>query len=209
VATTTVQKLPEDWEHQLDMMAYWAAFEVFTHGVPAELMVNMDQTVMHLVLSGGSRTYDKRGKKEIALTGVEDKRQITICVSSTADEITLPPQLIFQGKSSRNLPSGPTVRELHHGKGWWFKYTQNHWSTLGTTKEWVEKNLLPYYKKVRHIRTNQLASDFNHLPGNSSQLGASDLDQTSCIRFESNKLHLEAQLNQTTYCIRFKLNQTS
>jgi hypothetical protein len=78
-----------------------------------------------------------------------------------------------------------------------------------TTKEWVEENMLPYYKKVRHIQTNQLASDFNHLPSNSSQLGASDLDQTSCIRFESDKLHLEAQLNQTTYCIIFKLNQTS
>jgi hypothetical protein len=177
------------------MMAYWAAFEVLTHGVPAELMVNMDQTAMHLVLSGGSRTYDKRGKKEIAVTRVEDKHQITICVSSVVDGTTLPPQLIFQGKSSRNLPSGPTVRELHHGEGWWFKYTQNHWSTLGTTKEWVEENLLPYYKKVRHIRTNQLTSDFNHLPGNSSELGASDLDQTSCIRFESDKLHLEAQLN--------------
>ncbi len=209
VATTAAQKLPKDWEHQLDMMAYRAAFEVLTHGVPAELMVNMDQTAMHLVPSGGSRTYDKRGKKEIAVTGVEDKRQITICVSSAADGTTLPPQLIFQGKSSRSLPSGPTVRELHHGEGWRFKYTQNHWSTLGTTKEWVEENLLPYYKKVRHIRTNQLASDFNHLPGNSSQLGASNLDQTSCIRFESDKLHLEAQLNQTTYCIRFKLNQTS
>jgi hypothetical protein len=69
--------------------------------------------------------------------------------------------------------------------------------------------MLPYYKKVRHIRTNKLASDFNHLPGNSSQLGASDLDQTSYIIFESDKLHLEAQLNQTTYCIKFKLNQTS
>jgi hypothetical protein len=161
---------------------------------------------MHLLLSGGSRTYGKRGKKEIAVTGVEDKRQITICVSSAADGITLPPQLIFQGKSSCSLPSGPTVRELHHGEGWWFKYTQNHWSTLGTTKEWVEENLFPYYKKVRHIGTNQLASDFNYLPGNSNQLGAPDLDQTSCIRFELDKLHLEAQLNQTTYCIRFKLN---
>jgi hypothetical protein len=74
VATTAAQKLPKDWEHQLDMMAYRAAFEVLTHGVPAELMVNMDQTAMHLVPSGGSRTYDKRGKKEIAMTEVEDKR---------------------------------------------------------------------------------------------------------------------------------------
>ncbi len=111
MATTVAQKLPKDLKHQLDMMAYRAAFEVLTHGVPAELMVNMDQTVMHLVPSGGSWTYDKWGKKEIAMTGVEDKRQITICVNSAANRTTLPPQLIFQGKSSRSLPSGPTVRE--------------------------------------------------------------------------------------------------
>ncbi len=134
-------------------------------------------------------------------------------MSSAADEATLPPQLIFQGKTSRSLPSGPTVRELHHDEGWRFKYTQNHWSTLGTTKEWVEENLLPYYKKVRHIRTNQLASDFNHLPGNSSQLGASDLDQTSCIRFESDNLLHQIQvepdkLNQAWIIFASDSNQT-
>jgi hypothetical protein len=91
VATIVAQKLPKDWEHHLDMMACRAAFEMFTHGVPAELMVNMDQTVMHLVPLGGSRTYDKRGKKEITVTRIEDKRQITIYVSSAADETTLPP----------------------------------------------------------------------------------------------------------------------
>jgi len=77
------------------MMAYRAAFEVLTHGVPAELMVNMDQTAMHLVPSRGNRTYDKWGKKEIAVTRVENKCQITICVSSAANGTTLPPQLIF------------------------------------------------------------------------------------------------------------------
>lgn len=139
--------MPKDWQHQLDMMAHRAAFEVLTHAVPEELMVNMDQTAMHLVPSGGSRTYDKRGKKEIAVTGKEDKRQITICVSSAASGTTLPPQLIFQGKSARSFPCGPTVKELQL-EGWWFKYTQNHWSNLATTKEWVEEILIPYYKKV-------------------------------------------------------------
>ncbi len=54
VATTVAQKLPKDWEHQLDMMAYRAAFEVLTHGVPAELMVNMDQTGCTLFRRGGA-----------------------------------------------------------------------------------------------------------------------------------------------------------
>ncbi|CAM6018582.1 unnamed protein product [Sphagnum balticum] len=54
VATTAAQKVPKDWEHQLDMMAYQAMFEVLTHGVPAELMVNMDQTAMHLIPSRGA-----------------------------------------------------------------------------------------------------------------------------------------------------------
>ncbi|CAN5974497.1 unnamed protein product [Sphagnum jensenii] len=63
VATTAAQKLPKDWEHQLDMMAYRAVFEMLTHGVPAELMVNMDQTVMHLVPSGGEPDVRQAGQE--------------------------------------------------------------------------------------------------------------------------------------------------
>jgi hypothetical protein len=90
VATTAAQKMQKDWQHQLDMMAHRATFEVLTHAVSEELMVNMDQTAMYLVPSGGSRTYDKRDKKEIAVTGKEDKCQITICVSSATSGTTLP-----------------------------------------------------------------------------------------------------------------------
>jgi hypothetical protein len=108
--TTAAQKLPKDWEMQVDHLAYRAAFLVHSYGIPAALAVNMDQTGMHLVPTGGSRTYEKKGRKEIAVTGTEDKRQITIVVSSAADGTTLPPQLIFPGKTARSLPAGPAVQ---------------------------------------------------------------------------------------------------
>lgn len=41
--------------------------------------------------------------------------------------------------------------------GWTYKYTENHWSNLSTTKAWVEEHLLPYHKKVSIIYLDYVA----------------------------------------------------
>lgn len=47
------------------------------HKIPKELVVNFDQTGVHLVPTAGGRTYAPTGQKEIILLGQEDKRQMT------------------------------------------------------------------------------------------------------------------------------------
>ena len=49
--------------------------------------------------------WDTKGIKQVSVHGLEDKRQITVVVSSAATEEVLAFQVVFQGFSSRSLPS--------------------------------------------------------------------------------------------------------
>ena len=42
-------------------------------------------------------TWEKRGSKDIKIVGLEDKHQVTTCVSSAANGTLLPMQIIFTG----------------------------------------------------------------------------------------------------------------
>lgn len=99
-ATTAAQKLPKDWKEQLELMALRVAFEVQAYNIPEALIVNADQTAMHLVPAAGSRTYDKKGKREIAVTGMEDKRQITLWLAQLQTA-----QLYGRSSFSKGRPS--------------------------------------------------------------------------------------------------------
>ena len=50
----------------------------------------------------------------------------------------LPPQLIYQGKTSQCLPS------VEFPDDWHITYSINHWSNEGTMKEYLEHILPPY-----------------------------------------------------------------
>ena len=64
----------------------------------------------------------------------------------------LPPQLIYQGKTSRCLPCVEFPDEWH------ITYSINHWSNEDTMKEYVEHILLPYIDGKR--KSLNLANDF-------------------------------------------------
>ncbi len=48
-------------------------------------MVNSDQIGMHIVSIVGETTWKSKGTKHIQVFGVEDKRQISIAISSIAN----------------------------------------------------------------------------------------------------------------------------
>jgi hypothetical protein len=50
----------------------------------------MSQTGIHLVPTGGDRTWEKKRSKDIHVIRVENKKQITIVVSSAVDGCFLP-----------------------------------------------------------------------------------------------------------------------
>jgi hypothetical protein len=113
----------------------------------------MDQTGIHLVPSS-SWTYEQKGSEHVAVIGAEDKRQITACIASSMDGNFLPLQLVFQGKTPRCLPpdTPASLASLAH-----LTFSDNHWSSQTTMKEYIEKIIMPYANRC--IELHQLHAD--------------------------------------------------
>jgi hypothetical protein len=136
--------LPIDHKEQGKKMAQRCAYLVRIHNIPQSLVVNSDQTGIHLVPTGGVKTWEEKNSKYVKVHGSDDKRQITITASSAANGQVLPFQVIFQGITPRILPPINDGRLSCENVGWHLTFSSNHWSTLQTCKEFVEKILSPY-----------------------------------------------------------------
>ena len=138
--TTAASKLPADWRQQGVLMAKWIAFSMQMFKVHPSLVVNMDQTGVHLV-PASSRTFESKGAHTVQMIGADDKRQITACIASSLDGDLLPLQLIFQGKTSA---CHPPMTELTKEAHVCVTHSENHWSNQETMRQWVAEVLLPY-----------------------------------------------------------------
>jgi hypothetical protein len=148
--TTAASKLPNDWRQLGIDMAKRIAYFVQIYGVHPSLVVNMDQTGVHLA-PADQRTYEHRGSKQVAVNAAEDKRQITACIASSLDGDLLPLQLIFQGTTTACHPpaTDSAKNSLIH-----ITHSENHWSNQQTMREWIESVLMPYAE--RQIVTHSL-----------------------------------------------------
>ncbi len=66
--------------------------------------MNSDQIRVHLVPNGNEKTWEPKGTKHVQMLGLEDKRQVTMVVSSTTIEDLFPPQIVFTGVTLKTLP---------------------------------------------------------------------------------------------------------
>ncbi|KAL3688870.1 hypothetical protein R1sor_015179 [Riccia sorocarpa] len=146
-STTGAAHMPMDYKEKGKILKLRMAYLVHLHGVCPDLIINMDQTAVRLQPVGTERTYVMKGIREVAVSGKEDKRQITCCVTSSASGILLPFQLIFQGKTRLTIPVTPSAILLQHN-GWHLTCTQNHWASFDTMKDWVDRILAPYYVQI-------------------------------------------------------------
>ncbi|KAF8602269.1 hypothetical protein BDV93DRAFT_444646 [Ceratobasidium sp. AG-I] len=147
-ATQAAQKLPDDWEKKCIDMVMQIAWIIDHFRIPTLLVLNADQTGIFYVTSG-SKTWDERGSKQVAVVNKDEKRQFTLMPTITASGKVLPSQAIFKGTSIRTLPS-PASRRATEEKG--FVYTsggEKHWSTLDCMKEYILKIVLPYVAAER------------------------------------------------------------
>ena len=110
--------------------------------IPAELVLNWDQTGIRLVPSS-TWTMERRGEHRVEMVGVNDKHQITAVFCGIALGEFLPLQLIYKDKSSRCHP------RYEFPSDWNITHSPKHWSTEDTTLQYIDNIILPYVAKVR------------------------------------------------------------
>ena len=139
--TKAVKKLPTDFA---TMTAFIERVKAVTdeHSVPPELVLNWDQTGCSVV-PGGDWTMEERGSRQVKITGLDDKRQITALLSVTMSGQMLPVQLIYAGKTDRCHPS------IDFPAKWDITHTESHWSTAESMLRYVDNVITPYVKEQR------------------------------------------------------------
>ena len=110
--------------------------------IPPELILNWDQTGIHLV-PASSWTMEKVGSKRVEITGVNDKKQITAVFCGSLSGDFLPIQLIYQGKTARCHPN------FSFPSDWNITHSPKHWSTEETMVQYIENIIVPYVERTR------------------------------------------------------------
>jgi len=86
---------------------------------------------IHLVSMAREHMWEKKSSKDIKVIGMEDKQQVTTCVTSNVDRHLLSMRIVFIGKTNQCLPKTSLARVcLDHV--FHFSMIENHWSNLKT-----------------------------------------------------------------------------
>jgi hypothetical protein len=142
-ATTAKSKhTPEDFAAVKQAFLDDVEAVVTMEDIPPELVLNWDQTGIHLV-PASTWTMDREGSKRVEISGANDKRQITavFCGSLTGD--FLPLQLIYKGKSPRCHP------QFQFPSDWHVTHSPKHWSTEQTMLQYITEIIVPYIEAQR------------------------------------------------------------
>ena len=105
--------------------------------MPAELVINWDQTGLNYVLIS-QWTMAKEGAKRVEIDGKDDKHQITAVFGCSMSGDFLLHQLAYQGKTTKCLPS------FQFPSDWSITHTANHWSNEETMELYITKIILLY-----------------------------------------------------------------
>ena len=104
--------------------------------IPPELILNWDQTGLNLIPSS-SWTMEQRGARRVEITGLNDKRMITVVFCGTLCGDFLPLQLVYRAKTERRHP------KYNFPEDWHITHSANHWSTEETMKDYLNHVLFP------------------------------------------------------------------
>ena len=141
-ATTRAKSMVHNFDEVKQQFLQDVSAVVTFEEIPDALIVNWDQTGINYV-PVSHWTMAKEGSKRVEVAGVEDKRQITAVFAGSLSGDFLPPQLVYQGKTMKCLPS------MVFPKGWDVTCTPNHWCNEETTIRYIQIIIIPYVRTTR------------------------------------------------------------
>lgn len=121
---------------------YRIALKIKDNSIPKPLVVAVDETGLNLTPSSGT-TFHAKGDLQVPVKCFADKRQITATLGASADNLKLPIQLIFAGKTKLCLPQ-VVLKNVH------YSYSANHWQTVDTTKDYLNNVIFPFLQNRRN-----------------------------------------------------------
>ncbi len=141
--TKAARKLPDNFEEQKADFLKCIAEKVKKYKIPDELIINFDQTGMKIV-PVSNWTLDLKGGKQVAITGKDDKREVTALLAVNLRGDVLPPQIIYQGKTDGCHP-----KNFDFPSDWDITHTENHWSKTESMCRYIDTVIKPYIEKVK------------------------------------------------------------
>jgi hypothetical protein len=93
MVTQAASKLPANWVDVCTDLAHCLVWNIVLHKIPAELVINTDQTGISY-LGTGSRTWELKGLKQVVAASQGKKHQFMVMVVITAGGQMLPYQVI-------------------------------------------------------------------------------------------------------------------
>ncbi len=114
------------------------------YSTPLCLVVNNDQIGIRLVPIALKKTWENKATKHIQVLRVEDKRHVSMVVFFVTNGCLCPRQVTFTSTMQTCLAPSNEGKIKCIKFGWHLTFSENHWSTLQTTKDFVSKILLIY-----------------------------------------------------------------
>ena len=143
-ATKAARKVPPDFPEIKLAFLNRIACCVKEYNIPPSLILNWDQTGTKFVPTS-DWTLAAEGSRQVAVVGLEDKREMTVLLTCTMSGLLLPPQLLYAGKTSRCYPAVTFPAE------WDVYHSESHWSTEDTMLHYIDNILVPYVQATRRM----------------------------------------------------------
>ena len=140
--TQDSKKLPEDFDSIKSNFVKRVYDCRQEHHIPDDMLINWDQTGVNRI-PGGEWTMVERGNKQVTITGIDDKRQITSLLAVSMTGEFLPPQVLYAGKTNRCHPA------VEFPNGWDVHHNENHWSNAASMNRYVDTIVIPFMERTR------------------------------------------------------------
>ena len=141
-ATKAARKVPQDFQDVKAAFLHRIKDTVNKHAIPDSMIVNFDQTGSKFVPCS-EWTMAPEGSKQVEVTGLNDKREMTVVLAVSLAGELLPPQLIYAGTTNRCHTT------VTFPDNWSITHSKNHWSNETTMLEFIATVLVPFMVKQR------------------------------------------------------------
>lgn len=113
------------------------------HNIPPQMIVSLDETFTQAVPSS-KFSLAERGSRDVLITGIDDKRGVTVSHATHAGYGMIGSQVIYGGKTTQCHANSRLAPD-----DWCLTHTMNHWQDEVSLMAWYDHTIIPYFSNTR------------------------------------------------------------